>query len=233
VIASLFLVSMTLQAPPISPMGDRILSRAVVYAPQDLKPLFKVFEEDFKRGLCRPVERPTPESLEKSVSAIIQKVKHHEGMPVIIEELAAVTRQTILYMDPVREGKNDALCVHVRSDFPRFIQSRLERFPVVFYGFDPQLYRGDSLGYFRNQTRDTKDLSRLLLLDYTRGSGWATYRAFDDQSNAFGVAQITLNQTFSAILNLWYYVWTKSGGRWGPLKPGLNTEKVWLLGYGY
>jgi len=233
VIASLLLVSMTLQAPSVSPMGDRVVSRAVAYAPQDLKPLFKAFEEEFKRGLAKAVARPTPETLEQSVAALILRVRRHEAMPVIIEELAAVTQQTILYLDPVRDGKGDPLTAHIRKDFPRFIASRLDRFPVIFYGFDPQLYKGDALSYFRNRTRDLKDLSLLLRLDYTRGSAWASYRAFDDQSNAFGVAQISMNQTFSAILNLWYYVWTRSGGRWGPLKPGLNTERVWLLGYGY
>lgn len=224
---------MTLQAPPVSPVGNRAVTRAMAYAPQDLKPLFKTFEEEFMRGLARQAKQPTPEVLDQDIAALIQKVRRHESMPVIIEELAALTQQTVLYLDPVRDGPGDPLTAHIHRDFPRFIQSRLRKFPVVFYGFDPRLYRGDTLIYFQGQTRELKDLTRLLKLDYTRGGTWATHLAFDDQSNAFGVAQISMNQTFSAVLNLWYYVWTRSGGRWGPLRPGLNTERVWLLGYGY
>jgi len=224
---------MTLQAPPVSTVGDRVVIRAAAYAPKDLQPLLQTFEEEFKRGLARQTIPPTPEILDRNIATLIQKVRRHESMPVIIEELAVVTQQTILFLDPVRDGQADPLTAHIHRDFPRFVQSRLRKFPVVFYGFDPQLHRGDALSYFRSRTRDLKDLAHLLMLDYTRGGGLATHLSFDDQSNAFGVAQISMNQTLSAVLNLWYYVWTKSGGRWGPLRPGLNTERVWLLGYGY
>ena len=227
------MVSMTLQMPSMSPMGARVVTRAAAYAPRDLMPLFQTFEEDFKRGLAWQGARPTAERLDQDIAALIQRVRKHEAMPVIIEELAALTQKTLLYMDPVQDGSGDPLAAYIHRDFPRFVQSRLPKFPVIFYGFDPQLHRGDTLSYFRNQTRDQKDLCRLLIMDYTRGGAWATHQAFDDQSNAFGVAQISMNQAFSAVLNLWYYIWTKSGGRWGPLKPVLNTEKVWLIGYGY
>jgi len=233
VIAAILLASIVLQAPPMSAGEDRIVSRAVAYAPQDMRPLFKVFQEDFKRGLNRPATRPNAESLDRDIISLIGMIRKQSPMPAIMDGLAGLTRKTLLYLDPLWEGKGDPLSGHMRADFPRFMQSRYEKFPVVFYGFDAQLLRGDPLGYLKRQSSDLKDLSHLLRLDYTRTGVWADHRAFDDQSNAFGVAQISMNQRISTVLNLWYYVWTRGGGRWGPLKPGLNTEKLWVLGYGY
>lgn len=211
---------------------DRVVSKASQYAPQDLKLLFRSFDEDFKRGLLRP-SATTPEGLDREISSLIRQVRNQDPMALIVEGLASVARGTALLMDPAREGWSDPLALHIRKDFPRYMEYRLTKFPVVFYGFDNRLLRGDLLGYLQRNRREVPELASLLRKDYSRTAKWADYKAFDDQSTAFGVAQLTANRAFSAILNVWYYVWIRGGGRWGPLQPGLNTERVWLFGYGY
>ena len=211
---------------------DRVVSKASQYAPQDLKLLFRSFDEDFKRGLLRPPVS-TPEALDREIAGLIRQVRNQDPMALIVEGLAAVARGTALLMDPAREGRSDPLALHIRKDFPRYMERRLTRFPVVFYGFDDRLLHGDTLGFLQRNRRELPQLASLLREDYSRSGKWADFTVFDDQSTAFGVAQLTANRSFTAILNVWYYVWTRGGGRWGPLKPALNTERVWLFGYGY
>jgi hypothetical protein len=211
---------------------DRVVSKASQYAPQDLRLLFSSFDEDFKRGLVRPAAT-TPEALDREIAALILQVKRQDPMALVVEGMASVARGTALLLDPAREGRTDPLALHIRKDFPRYMERRLTRFPVVFYGFDDRLLRGDALGFLQRNRREVPQLATLLRQDYSRTGKWADFTAFDDQSTTFGVAQVTANRAFSAILNVWYYVWTRGGGRWGPLKPALNTERVWLFGYGY
>jgi hypothetical protein len=211
---------------------DRVISKASQYAPQDLKLLFRSFEEDFRRGLVKP-PAATPEALDRQIAVLIQRIKRQEPMALVVEDLSAVARGTVRLLDPALDGRADPLAAHIRKDFPRYMERRLTRFPVVFYGFDNRLLRGDALGFLQENRREVTPLAQLLRQDYSRTGKWADFTAFDDQSTAFGVAQVTANRAFSAVLNVWYYVWTRGGGRWGPLKPALNTERVWLFGYGY
>lgn len=211
---------------------QRVVTKALQYAPQDMKLLIQSFGEDFRRGLHRPPVS-TPEALDREIAGLIQKVRRQEPMALVVEGMAAVARGTALMLDPALEGRSDPLALHIRKDFPRYMERRLNKFPVVFYGFDDRLMQGDSLGFLQRNRRDVPQLASLLRGDYARTAQWADYRMFDDQSTAFGVAQVTANRAFTAVLNVWYYVWTRGGGRWGPLKPALNTERVWLFGYGY
>jgi len=221
-----------LAAPLLPGYETRVVDKAVQFAPQDLKLLIGSFEVEFKRGLLRP-SASTPEGLDREIAGLVQQVRRQEPMARVVEGLAAVARGTLLMMDPAHGGIADPLASHIQKDFPRYMERRLVRFPVVFYGFDNRLLQGDTLGFLQRSRREVPQLAVLLRGDYARTGKWADHTAFDDQSTAFGVAQVTANRTFSAILNVWYYVWTRGGGRWGPLKPALNTERVWLFGYGY
>jgi hypothetical protein len=86
------------------------------------------------------------------------------------------------------------------ADFARYFESRVKKFPTVFYGPEPQL----RLGVFLDRTlARTAAFKPLIAEEYTRGNS----STFDDHSTAFGIASVCYSHAVTDTANLFTYIW--------------------------
>ncbi len=212
---------------------EKIIEKALNYSPPELKIIVNDNLEDFKKGIKDG--RNQNKNLEEIEKEIKELTKHfYEKKPVndFIYQLGKISVQTIrtTYTIEVSEEK---LLSHIKYDFPLYVEKKFKKFPVVFYGFDINFFKGKIKNFLEIEKNEKKEYFTLLKYGYLKGDILLNRFSFDDRSNSYGVAQIFTNKSFSLILNIWYYVWIKNGGRWGPLKPHQINNKLWVLAYGY
>lgn len=212
---------------------ERIIEKVLKYSPPELKIIVNDNYDKFKKGLedGRKIDLNF-EELENNVKKLCQHFKEKKSVGDFTYELGKLSIQAVrnVYSLPVEEDK---VFQHIKKDFPLYLEKKLGRFPVVFYGFSREIFKGDIKNYIERESRDKKEYTNLLKYGYLKGDILLNRFNFDDRSNAFGIGQILTNKSFSLIINIWYYIWIRNGGRWVPLKPHQINNKLWVLEYGY
>lgn len=212
---------------------ERIIEKVLKFSPPEMKIIVEDNYDKFKKGVEEGRKTNLKfEELEKNIKRLCQHFKEKKPVEDFIYELGKLSIQALrnTYSLPVEE---DRVFYHIKKDFPLYLEKKLVKFPVVFYGFSKEFFKGDIKNYMEREFRDKKDYTNLLKNGYLKGEILLNRFNFDDRSNAFGVGQIITNKSFSLILNIWYYIWIKNGGRWVPLKPHQTNNKLWVLEYGY
>jgi len=212
---------------------EKIIEKALNYSPPELKIIINDNLEEFKNGIKEGrKEILNLNEIEKKIKELSKHFYEKKQVHNFIYELGKISVQTIrsTYTFKVSEKK---LYTHIKNDFPLYLEKKLKKFPIVFYGFDKNFFKGDIKNFLELEKKEKDDYLILLEKGYIKGDILLNRFSFDDRSNSFGVAQIYTNKTFSLILNVWYYIWIKNGGRWEPLKPHQLNNKLWVLAYGY
>lgn len=212
---------------------EKIIEKALRYAPPELKTIIEDNFEEFKKGIEEGRKTNTKfEETEKNVKELSKFFKERKPISKFIFELGKVSSQS-LRITYTLELPEERVYDHIKKDFPLYLEKKIKKFPVVFYGFSKDFFKGNIKSFLEGETKDKKEYVILLKNGYLKGEILLSRHNFDDRSNAFGIGQIFTNKSFSLILNIWYYIWIKNGGRWVPLKPHQTNNKLWVLEYGY
>lgn len=180
--------------------ADRqIASAGAKLSPPDLYLVIKDFRRDYARGIEKGIAeegrhgalRPRIESETRNV---VSMLKANEKMSAVVERLGFLAHLI-----------SDANNPYADADFVHYFESRVTKFPTVFYGPEPHF----RLGAFLDRTlARTAGFTPLLAEEYTRGSS----ATFDDRSVAFGVASVCYSHAVTDTANLFTYIWRESGG---------------------
>lgn len=172
----------------------RIASAAAKLAAPDLYSMIQSYDRDFARG----IEKATAEEgrhgalrerIESETRGVIGMLKTKQPPAVIVEHLGLLAHLVA-----------DANTPAVDHDFAHYFESRLARFPVVFYGAEPEL----KLGAFVDRTlARTAAFKPLIAAAYARGDS----STFDDRSTAFGIASVCYSHAVTDTANLFTYIW--------------------------
>jgi hypothetical protein len=152
------------------------------------------FHREFARGLETAIAEEgrhgvLRERIESETRKTIAMLKANEPMSAVVERLGVLAHLVA-----------DANTPSVNADYARYFESRMARFPIVFYGPDPQL----RLGAFIDRTlRRTANLKPLVAAEYEHGDS----STFDDHSTAFGVAAVCYSHAITDTANLFTYIW--------------------------
>jgi hypothetical protein len=172
----------------------RIASAAAKLAAPDLYSMIKSNEHDFTRG----IEKATAEEgkhgalrerIESETRGVIGMLRTNQPPGAVVERLGILAHLVA-----------DANTPAVDRDFAHYFESRVHKFPVVFYGPEPQL----KLGAFLDRTfARTAGFEPLIAAAYARGDS----STFDDRSTAFGVASVCYSHAVTDTANLFTYIW--------------------------
>ena len=180
--------------------ADRqIASAGAKLSPPDLYLVIKDFHRDYARGVEKAAAEEGQhgalrERIEKETHATIAMLKANQPMSTVAEHLGILAHLIADANNPYRD-----------ADYAHFFESRIAKFPVVFYGAEPQL----RLGMFVDRIlARTAKLTPLVTEEYTRG----TSATFDDHSTAFGVASVCYSHAVTDTANLFTYIWREAGG---------------------
>lgn len=189
----LILALLPFNAHAWTPAADRQIAAAgAKLAAPDLYSLVKSYDRDFARGLEKAQETPPGmlrERIERETRDVINMLRAHQPPPTVVEHLGMLAHLVA-----------DANTPSASSDYARYFELRLAKFPVVYYGADPHL----KLGAFLDRTfARTAGFRPLVAAEYARGDS----STFDDHSTAFGIASVCYSHAVTDTANLFTYIW--------------------------
>jgi len=189
-IASTFLILTALQSnvdawPATS--YPRIFQDARRPLPKSLATFLKDFESVLAAP-CRPA--PLEQSVEKAIAELTKK-------NVDPREAVALMRDAGCGMANINDPKLDAI-----------VASQMNRFSVVFYGFDQRIVKGDFTGFVKTRT----DESARLLQRLKRYSELPDKTTDIETSPQYGIASIAFSHAVTDVANVWYHIWKEAHG---------------------
>jgi hypothetical protein len=102
------------------------------------------------------------------------------------------------------------------TDFARFVEQRLDRIPLVFYGhgeFREQPLDRD--GYIREVLGRAMEMNRRIAAVYARAGDPPNRALFDDRSVPFAVGSLSYSRTVNDIVTVWLDAWNRAHGDLG------------------
>lgn len=189
----LALLPLPFNAHAWTPAADRQIAAAgAKLAAPGLYSLVRSHDRDFARGIETARDAPPGtlrERIERETRGVIHMLKAHEPPAAVAEHLGMLAHLVA-----------DANTPTTSSDYARYFERRLAKFPVVYYGAEPQL----KLGAFLDRTfARTAGFRSLVDAEYTRGDS----STFDDHSTAFGIASVCYSHAVTDTANLFTYIW--------------------------
>ena len=152
------------------------------------------YDADFARGIAKAAAEEGRHGvlrarIESETRDVIRMLKSNAPPPDVVERLGVLAHLVA-----------DANTPPANADFARYFESRVAKFPTVFYGPEPQL----KLGVFLDRTfARTAGFKSLIAEEYTRGNS----STFDDHSTAFGIASVCYSHAVTDTANLFTYIW--------------------------
>lgn len=212
-------------------LENKIIERSLKFAPKEMEMILNDNYKDFLKGIEEGRKMDVElKDLEKKIKTLSNHFKERKKVKEFVFEIGKISVQILRNINKLEE--NEKIIDHIKKDFPIFIENKFRKFPIVFYGFDKDFFKGHIKKFFEEEIKKINDLTPFLLKGYISNDKIFDRFSLDERSNPFGIAQIFVNKSFSIILNVWYYIWIKNGGRWEPLKPYHINDKIWVLGYG-
>lgn len=208
-----------------TPLADeRIAKKAAALAPPDLRMLIDRFEADYRSGLAQAQADEATGGhhyfvasrqgqlrgrIERETQATIAMIRKGEPMNMVVERLGGLAHYVADANNPFRVANDDPRLGASKSDFERYFERRLPKFPTVFYGLDSDF----RLPHYLDRTfaRSAK-FYPLLAEEYFRGGTRRSSAEFDDRSTAFGIASVSYSRAVTDLVNLYYYIWKEAGG---------------------
>jgi len=181
-------------------VADRQIAAAgAKLAPPDLYIVIKDFNRDYTRGIEKALAEEgnhgvLRERIDNETRGVIAMLKANEPMSAVVERLGFIAHLL-----------TDANTPDAGADFTHYFESRITKFPTVFYGPEPRLRVGAFVDHIVSRTATFKPL---VAEEYTRGDS----ASFDDRSTAFGVASVCYSHAVTDTANLFTHIWREAGG---------------------
>src|SRR5688572_4574172 len=166
-------------------------SRIFLDARRPLPKALATFLKDFETvltGPCRPV--PVEQSVERAVAELAKKNMDPR-------EAVALMRDAGCAMANINDPKLDAM-----------VASQVNRFSVVFYGYDDRIVKGDFKAFLAARTAE----SARLLQRLKRYSELPDKTTDIETSPQYGIAAIAYSHAVTDVANVWYHIWKEAHG---------------------
>lgn len=215
---------------------QRIASKAADLAPNDLRILIDKYNSEYQRGLSLAASDEGSdthryfvlsrngrlrERIERETANVISMIRSNKPMSQVVTRLGMLAHYVADANNPFHVANDDPNLSAWHEDYERYFESRLTKFPTVFYGVESNF----QMSAFLDQTFDrTAKFYPLIDEEYFRFGEQHDSSEFDDRSTAFGVASVCYSRAVTDIVNLYFYIWGRAGGdvRALPLLKGGN-----------
>jgi hypothetical protein len=237
VIVSLILLGCAASASAWTVASDaRIAAKAAQLAPNDLRKLIERFEARYNDGLERAAADEGTDAhrylvlsrngqlrdrIERQTGSIIAMIRSGKPMSDVVFNLGVLTHYVSDANNPFHVAEDDPNLAVWRNDYEQYFESRMPKFPTVFYGLEPNF----RLSSYLDRTFDrTAGFYPLIDEEYFRFGEQHDSSEFDDRSTAFGVASVCYSRAVTDTVNLYFYIWSRAGGdvRAAPILRGGN-----------
>ncbi len=203
---------------------QRIASKAAQLAPNDLRVLIDKYNGEYQQGLSRAAADEGSdvhryfvlsrngrlrERIERETGSVVAMLRAGKPMSQVVFHLGAIAHYVADANNPFHVANDDPRLAASHEDYERYFESRMMKFPTVFYGLDSNF----QLSAYLDRTFDrTAKFYPLIDEEYFRFDEKHESSEFDDRSTAFGVASVCYSRAVTDVVNIYYYVWGHAGG---------------------
>ncbi len=215
---------------------QRIAMKAAQLAPNDLRTMIEKFEPQYKLGVQRAESDEGTDAhryfvlsqngrlrdrIERETGYIVSMIRTNKPMSDVVLHLGMLTHFVADANNPFHVADSDPNLDADHADYERYFESRLPKFPTVFYGLEPNFRLAP---YLDSIFARTAGFYPLLDEEYFRFGERHDSSEFDDLSTAFGVASVCYSRAVTDTVNLYFYIWRQAGGdvRTAPILRGGN-----------
>ena len=221
-----------------APTRMRLADEAVRLMPPALRLALERHREDLMRGVLAPMTEEDGSAhlppwgggrLEEEISgraeALVRAIEEPGSFRDVVRRFGELAHFVAdAGFPPGASGQEGA---RRYGDFASFCESRLERFPLVFYGHEDRNleqddYRAFALEMMTLARTEDRDLARA----YALAGNPPDPAAFDDRSVPFAVASLSYSRTVTATVKAWLTAWGKAHGDLGGT-PYLRSIRVY------
>lgn len=225
------LAAATLALAPASawtgPTRVRMIDDATKLMPKTLRMVLTRHREDVLRGMLAPMadedapaHRPPWDggTLDASVDgareALVSAVAKGAPFAEIARRFGTLAHFVAdAGFPPGAAGKSGA---DHYAHFAAFCESRLPRFPLVFYGHDqPDLARGDFPAFARSVLARARAQDGDLARAYAQAPSRHDPASFDDRSIPFAIGSLAFSHTVTDVVRAWIAAWRQCHGDLG------------------
>ncbi len=235
-LAAVILISTSTAHAWTAASDQRIAGKAAQLAPNDLRILIERYSNEYQLGLARAAADEGSdvhryfvlsrsgrlrERIERETANVVSMIRTGKPMSQVVLHLGAIAHYVADANNPFHVANDDPRLTASHDDYERYFESRMTKFPTVFYGLETNF----QLSSYLDRTFDrTSKFYPLIDEEYFRFGETHDSADFDDRSTAFGVASVCYSRAVTDAVNIYYYVWSRAGGdvRALPLLKGGN-----------
>jgi hypothetical protein len=164
--------------------------------------------------IFQDARRPLPQALGtflKDFDSVL--MSPCRSMPVEQAVQKAIDELTRKNMNPRESAAaiRDAGCAAAEMNDPKLdsmAASQVNRFSVVFYGFDDRILKGDLKSFLKARTEESERLLQRL----RRYSELPDKSTDIETSPQYGIASIAFSHAVTDVANIWYHIWKEAHG---------------------
>jgi len=212
------------------PMDSRVIREAVRLMPLSLRGILENHVADLTAGAREasgeendPLHRLDPaqtgasaaQRLEEMAVVAVRMIDNHRPFADVSHQLGAMAHVIGDLNNPLQVSSADPREGRYAVDYAEYVESNLDRFPLVFYGWkEPSLdeapagvrqfasrIAGRSRPYYRHISRA-----------YAQDNPTPVASRFDVRSLPFGIGSLSYSHSVTDTAKVWLYVWKRAHG---------------------
>ena len=207
-----------------APTRARIAEEAIRLMPASLRLALERHREDVLRGMLEPMTREDePDhrppwdggTLDAEIAARAEALVRAAESAAPFSRVARAFGGLSHYVadagfPPGAAGRGGATRW---TEFAAFCESRLDKFPLVFYGHeDEDLARGDFRAFALREARRAREEYEHVGRAYASAGPARDPAAFDDRSIPFAVGSLAYSRTVTLVVRAWLAAWKGANG---------------------
>ena len=150
---------------------------------------------------------------EDAMRAAVAAIRDHKPFEEIVRRLGLVSHYVADANNPLAASGDDPEERRYFVDYLRYAESAEPRFPLVFYGIQPELDRARDLSPLLDAAlKRGRELYPAVGGEYRRIDFGSGIDLFDDRSTAFAVASVSFSHAVTDVTLALRYIWLAAGG---------------------
>lgn len=207
---------------------ERIAENAARLMPTSLRQVMAIHKESLLRGAREAAGRGgdadhfqnldsgtgnLASAIETQARRVLGKLNARAPMADVIYEMGALSHFVADAQNPLVTSSREPREAEYAADFEAYVERKLDRFPLVFYGYgSPALEADDYRGFAVAALERSSRYYDWLTQDYIREGRVVTSEVFTDFSFAFGAGQLAFSHAVCDTASIWLHLWKSANG---------------------
>lgn len=152
-------------------------------------------------------------AIDSQSTRVLRMLNARAPLRDVVYEMGVLSHLVADAQNPLNTSSREIREAEYAEDFERYVERKLDRFPLVFYGYrHPALDRDDYRGFALSALERSSRYYDWLVQDYLREGKLQDSDTFSDFSFAFGAGALSISHAVCDTASIWLHLWKASHG---------------------